>query len=66
MKRAIYRGSGDDDAGRAMQVMLISEFISRLSVHPETFSIQDSWLRHPGVQRMLAPAVPLNSRPVGD
>jgi len=66
MKRAIDRGNGHDDAGRAMRVMLISEFISRLAVHPEKFGIQDSWLRHPGVQRMLASALPLYSQPVGD
>jgi len=63
LKRAISRGNGQDDAGRATRQMQLSEFFSRLALEPSAFGVPSSWMEHVGVKRAMASALPLWSQP---
>lgn len=53
MKRAIQKGNGHDDAGRAMRRMQQMELLSRIASSAAPFNIPSSWMSHPGVSSAL-------------
>lgn len=61
MKRAIQRGNGHDDAGRAMRRMQQTELLSRIASSAAFFKIPSSWTSHPGVDSALRCCATLHS-----
>lgn len=61
MKRAIQKGNGHDDAGRAMRRMQQMELLSRINSDAAPFNIPSSWMSHPGVASALQCSTALHS-----
>lgn len=61
MKRAIQKGNGHDDAGRAMRRMQQMELLSRIGSGAAHFNIPDSWMSHPGVVSAMRCSTALHS-----
>lgn len=61
MKRAIQKGNGHDDAGRAMRRMQQMELLSRIASCSSYFNIPSSWMSHPGVKSAMQCSTTLHS-----
>lgn len=62
LKRSIVRGSGHDDAARAMRRYAEQEVVSRLGSDASLFQVPQKWCTFPGVQDQINAASPLWSR----
>lgn len=58
VKIANLGGNGHDDASRAMQRMVQTEVLSRLSLSAPPFGIPDAWRQLPGMPLLLSSALP--------
>lgn len=61
MKRAMLKGNGLDDAGRAMRRMQQTEMVARMAADPTFFNLPESWTSFPGIADALATSSPLYS-----
>jgi len=62
LKKAALSGNGHDDARRAMYRMRDEETLSRLVLAPTKFRVAPEWLRHAGIRKAAAEALPLWSQ----
>lgn len=61
MKRAMVKGNGHDDAGRAMRRMQQAEMVSRLATDASFFDLPESWTSFPGISDALSCSPVLHS-----
>lgn len=61
MKRAMVKGNGHDDAGRAMRRMQQAEMVSRIAMDASFFNLPKSWTSCPGISDALSCSPALHS-----